>query len=261
MLDNLLPEVTHAGPLAATASTASTNLPAGPGSFVSSPILGALGELHRNRHFTWATQPEVVGNSRRARFGYAGSALEIPEETPTAAQPGEEIPPPREIAGHGTTRDITAPSSTQPAAPTTLAPVVLTDSLDWQSVVAVARGARIELSADARERIVDSRLVVDSIVGKDDPVYGLNTGVGALSEVVVPPEMRRRQSRNIVMSHAAGVGKSLGKLLGATETRAIMAAAINNFARGWSGIRIEVVERLIALLNAEKYRNAAPSAI
>ena len=66
-------------------------------------------------------------------------------------------------------------------------------------------------------------------------------------DVIVDPAELRQLSRNIVMSHAAGTGA----VLGAAETRAVMAAAVNNFAHGCSGVRIEIVEALIALLNAD----------
>jgi hypothetical protein len=75
--------------------------------------------------------------------------------------------------------------------------------------------------------------------------YGVNTGVGALCDVVVDEPKQRQLSRNVVMSHAAGVGPPLAP----RETRAIIAAAINNFALGYSGIRLRVVECLMQMLS------------
>jgi histidine ammonia-lyase len=72
----------------------------------------------------------------------------------------------------------------------------------------------------------------------------VNTGVGALCDVVIPQSKLEQLSRNIVMSHAVGVGPPLGT----AAVRAIIAAAINNFAHGYSGVRLEVVDRLLALL-------------
>ncbi|HEV3104582.1 MAG TPA: histidine ammonia-lyase, partial [Trinickia sp.] len=77
--------------------------------------------------------------------------------------------------------------------------------------------------------------------------YGVNTGVGALCDVVVSKAEQRSLSRNVLMSHAVGVGSPLG----AAETRAIMAAAVNNFAHGHSGVRLEVAGRLVELINAQ----------
>ncbi|MFM0226794.1 HAL/PAL/TAL family ammonia-lyase [Paraburkholderia dipogonis] len=119
--------------------------------------------------------------------------------------------------------------------------------LDWAQVAAVAAGEPLELSADARARIAAARVLVEQIVERGIRAYGVNTGVGALCDVIVSPGEQRTLSRNILMSHAVGVGAPLG----AAETRAVMAAAINNFAHGHSGIRLEVADQLVALLNAD----------
>ncbi|MFM0417177.1 HAL/PAL/TAL family ammonia-lyase [Paraburkholderia aromaticivorans] len=119
--------------------------------------------------------------------------------------------------------------------------------LDWAQVAAVAAGESLELSADARARIAAARVLVEQIVERGIRAYGVNTGVGALCDVIVSPSEQRTLSRNILMSHAVGVGAPLG----VAETRAIMAAAINNFAHGHSGIRLEVADQLVALLDAD----------
>ncbi|MFL9919850.1 histidine ammonia-lyase [Paraburkholderia fungorum] len=119
--------------------------------------------------------------------------------------------------------------------------------LDWVQVAAIAAGEPLELSADARSRIAAARALVVQIVERGIRAYGVNTGVGALCDVIVSPAEQRTLSRNILMSHAVGVGAPLG----VAETRAIMAAAVNNFAHGHSGIRLEVADQLVALLNAD----------
>ncbi|MGF6778377.1 HAL/PAL/TAL family ammonia-lyase [Paraburkholderia sp. GAS334] len=119
--------------------------------------------------------------------------------------------------------------------------------LDWRQVAAIAAGAPLELSADARARIAAARVLVEQIVERGIRAYGVNTGVGALCDVIVSPSEQRTLSRNILMSHAVGVGAPLC----AAETRAIIAAAVNNFAHGHSGIRLEVADRLVALLDAD----------
>lgn len=119
--------------------------------------------------------------------------------------------------------------------------------LDWHQVAAIAAGEPLELSADARARIAAARVLVEQIVERGIRAYGVNTGVGALCDVIVSPAEQRALSRNILMSHAVGVGAPLG----VAETRAIMAAAVNNFAHGHSGIRLEVADRLVTLLNAD----------
>ena len=118
--------------------------------------------------------------------------------------------------------------------------------LDWRQIAAVAAGEPLELSADARARISAAHVLVEQIVERGIRAYGVNTGVGALCDVIVSPSEQRTLSRNILMSHAVGVGTPLG----AAETRAIIAAAVNNFAHGHSGIRLAVAERLVTLLDA-----------
>ncbi|MGU7772938.1 HAL/PAL/TAL family ammonia-lyase [Burkholderia sp. MR1-5-21] len=118
--------------------------------------------------------------------------------------------------------------------------------LGWQDIAAIAAGEALQLAADARSDIRAARALVEQIVIRGIRAYGVNTGVGALCDVVVSQDKQHDLSHNILMSHAVGVGEPLG----AEETRAIMAAAINNFAHGHSGVRVEVVERLVALLDA-----------
>ncbi len=124
--------------------------------------------------------------------------------------------------------------------------ITLDAPLRYEEVVAVAEGARLELSSAARARIVRGRAIVDALIAGDILTYGLNTGVGALSNVVIDGDKRRQLSRNILLSHAVGVGAPLGR----AETRAIMVALANNLAHGPSGVRPDVVEQLLALLAA-----------
>jgi len=122
--------------------------------------------------------------------------------------------------------------------------ILLQRPLSWRQVGDVAEGASLALSDEARARIRAARSLVESIVGKGVRAYGVNTGVGALCDVVIPESKQAHLSRNIVMSHAVGVGP----LLDSAAVRAIIAAAVNNFAHGFSGVRPELVDRLLALL-------------
>jgi histidine ammonia-lyase len=124
-------------------------------------------------------------------------------------------------------------------------PLVLLDgSLRWREVAAIAGGARLDLADQAQQRIRAARALIEAAVAQGIRAYGVNTGVGALCDVMLSESQQAALSRNIVMSHAVGVGPALQ----ATAVRAIMAAAVNNFAHGYSGVRLELVERLIALL-------------
>jgi histidine ammonia-lyase len=126
-------------------------------------------------------------------------------------------------------------------------PVVVRGSLTLEEVEGVARHprARAELAGDARERIRAARAVVDRVVESGEVVYGITTGFGALSEVVIPPHRLRELQKNLIRSHAAGVGPPLGE----AETRTIMLLRANVLAVGRSGVREEVVELLLECLN------------
>lgn len=128
------------------------------------------------------------------------------------------------------------------------AAVLLDRPLDWRQVGAVAEGrARLELSEAARARIRAAHRRLLGIIEQGARAYGVNTGVGALCDVVVTPSQRRELSRNIVMSHAVGVGPALEP----AQVRAIIAAQISNLALGCSGVRLEVVAALAALLERD----------
>ena len=125
--------------------------------------------------------------------------------------------------------------------------VCIRDSLGWREVDAIAHGASLELSAPAEARLRGARAIVESIVAHGIRAYGVNTGVGALCDTVVDREDQGRLSRSLIMSHAIGVGP----LLSAAATRAIIAAAVNNHAHGYSGIRPEIVHQLQRFLNRD----------
>jgi histidine ammonia-lyase len=124
--------------------------------------------------------------------------------------------------------------------------ILLDKSLSWRQIDDIAAGAALALSEHAQARIRAAHGLVESIVRKGVRAYGVNTGVGALCDVVVTESKQAALSRNIVMSHAVGVGPPLE----AAAVRAIIAAAINNLAHGFSGVRLTVVDRLLALLRS-----------
>ena len=121
-----------------------------------------------------------------------------------------------------------------------LAPVSLADLLS------VARGAPVELTDGARERIASGRRVVDGVLASGRAVYGLTTGVGHLRDVRVPDEELVGQQYLIVMTHSGG----FGPLLPTEVTRAAMAVRLVGLTRGGSGASPAVAESLVAMLNA-----------
>jgi len=129
----------------------------------------------------------------------------------------------------------------------------LSVTLDGQSlrsadVAAVARdGERVTLGPAAKTRLIAARDFVDRLVREDRVVYGLTTGVGALKNVRIPPADSRQLQRNLLMSHAVGVGPPLQKEL----VRAGILVRVNQFCQGTSGVSPRIAEHLIDLLNAD----------
>ncbi len=103
----------------------------------------------------------------------------------------------------------------------------------------------VGLSPDAVTRVDASRAVVDRQALGDTPVYGINTGFGALAETAIPRDALGALQVNLLRSHAAGVGDALP----VRAVRAAMALRANVLAKGFSGIRRSTLERLLDLLN------------
>jgi histidine ammonia-lyase len=114
-------------------------------------------------------------------------------------------------------------------------------------VETVARGGRhVRLGDRARTNVAASRQVIDEHALGEEPIYGVNTGFGSLSRVRIAPEQVREVQRNLIRSHAAGVGEPLPDDI----VRAMMLILAASLARGCSGVRIEVIELLLGMLNA-----------
>ncbi|HZL94399.1 MAG TPA: aromatic amino acid lyase, partial [Vicinamibacterales bacterium] len=103
----------------------------------------------------------------------------------------------------------------------------------------------VSLTAEARERVTASRTVVDTFARGDQPVYGINTGFGNFAEVRIPRNSLAELQVNLLRSHAAGVGDPLP----VPVVRATTALRANVLAKGFSGISLGTLERLIDLLN------------
>jgi histidine ammonia-lyase len=119
-------------------------------------------------------------------------------------------------------------------------------SLSLEQLLAIADGREpVGLADAARARVAAARAVVDRVAEGDKAVYGINTGFGSFAEVRIPPESLERLQLNLLRSHASGVGEPLP----VRAVRAMMALRANVLARGFSGIRIETLEALLAALN------------
>ena len=113
-------------------------------------------------------------------------------------------------------------------------------------VVGVARGGRrVELGGGARARVVAARGVIEAHLADGSAHYGINTGFGSLSRVRIASEDLRALQRNLVRSHAAGVGEGLG----VDVVRGMMVLLAASLARGMSGVRPVVIEAVLGMLN------------
>jgi histidine ammonia-lyase len=120
------------------------------------------------------------------------------------------------------------------------------NSLTLEDLVAITCDAvAVGLTDTARARVHAARAVVDEFAGRDTPTYGINTGFGSFAETRVPTEALAELQVNLLRSHAAGVGNPLP----VPVVRAMLALRANVLAKGFSGIRLETLERLLDLLN------------
>ncbi|MEU9015530.1 histidine ammonia-lyase [Streptomyces sp. NPDC048479] len=125
--------------------------------------------------------------------------------------------------------------------------VVGTSGTTAEDVIAVAReGARIELSAEAVAALATARGIVDALAAKPEPVYGVSTGFGALASRHISPDLRAQLQRNIVRSHAAGMGPRVEREV----VRALMFLRLKTVASGYTGVRPEVAQTMVDVLNA-----------
>jgi histidine ammonia-lyase len=117
-------------------------------------------------------------------------------------------------------------------------------SLDELRQVAQERRP-VELADGARKKVIAAREVVEKLLRENRVAYAINTGVGKLSDVHIEPAQNRQLQVNLIRSHSAGVGEPLSQ----EETRAMMLLRANSLAKGFSGVRPEVIDLICAMLN------------
>lgn len=118
--------------------------------------------------------------------------------------------------------------------------------LTIEDVMDVARKrVMVELAEEARARMLRSHAWVQEIAAAHEPVYGINTGFGIFAEQRIPPQESALLSRNLILSHAVSTGPNLPMEV----VRAAMLIRANTLAIGYSGVRPEIVETLLAMLN------------
>ena len=119
-------------------------------------------------------------------------------------------------------------------------------SLKIEDVVRIARrNEPIELEKESADRIVRSREVVEKLIAKREKLYGISTGIGELSNVLLSPDQLKEFQRYVVYSHAAGWGDPVA----IDDARAAWLTRVNVLSKGHSGLRLVVVKTLIDMLN------------
>ncbi len=104
---------------------------------------------------------------------------------------------------------------------------------------------QVALADTAKEKVIAAREVVEKLVRENRVAYAINTGVGKLSDVHIEPAQNRQLQVNLIRSHSVGVGEPLGQ----EETRAMMLLRANSLAKGFSGVRPDVIDLLCSMLN------------
>ena len=122
------------------------------------------------------------------------------------------------------------------------------NTLSPAEVMAIATGAaKLEITQDSWDRIINSRKVVENILESDQVVYGINTGFGSLVNTTIDDDKLAELQVNLIRSHATGLGDRMDKL----SVRAMMIVRVNSFAKGYSGVHPNVVQQLIDFINLD----------
>ncbi|HMX21072.1 MAG TPA: histidine ammonia-lyase [Anaerolineales bacterium] len=124
------------------------------------------------------------------------------------------------------------------------------NSLTFEQVQAVAYGKpnapRVEISDTAKKLVTRAADAVQTLLSRGTIAYGITTGFGAFKDRIIPPDQVEQLQRNILVSHAVGVGEPFD----IPTTRAIMLIRANTLSRGHSGIRLATLQLLVEMLNA-----------
>ena len=123
-------------------------------------------------------------------------------------------------------------------------------SLDLDGILKVSKDfEKVQLSPMSFKKINQSSKFINKILEEKKIVYGINTGFGKLCNEVIPLESVSELQKNLLLSHAAGTGKPLAEM----EVRATILVRANSLAKGFSGVRKELIEKLLELLNKKIY--------
>lgn len=124
--------------------------------------------------------------------------------------------------------------------------IINAQELTIDDIIKVAReGYKVELSEEVLKKVQIARDLVDRYVEDQKVSYGITTGFGKFSDVVISKEETHKLQRNLIISHACGVGKPFDEDI----VRAIMLLRINNLSKGYSGVRVQTLNTLVNMLN------------
>ncbi|NMP31149.1 histidine ammonia-lyase [Thalassotalea sp. M1531] len=122
------------------------------------------------------------------------------------------------------------------------------DRLDLDIVNGIADGEiKAELCQEALNQINKSRQNVENMASSDKPVYGINTGFGPLCDTQISPEETHLLQKNLLITHAVGVGEPIDKAI----SKLMLITKVHALSQGFSGIRLEVVERMLAFIDLD----------
>jgi len=114
------------------------------------------------------------------------------------------------------------------------------------SISIIRNGFKIMLHPSAAQKIKKSRALVDSWISKDEVIYGITTGFGEFKNVKIASESLKKLQNNLIKSHSAGVGSYIPD----ETARLMILFRINSIAKGYSGVRLELIEALIKFFNS-----------
>lgn len=124
------------------------------------------------------------------------------------------------------------------------------NTLTINDVINVSKHSeKVHLCKLSEDRIIKSREFVDQVIAEGKTVYGITTGFGELANKFIQPELTEKLQENFVRSHSVGVGTPLDE----TTVRAMMLLRLNALAKGHSGVRLEVINTLVEMLNKKVY--------
>ncbi len=122
------------------------------------------------------------------------------------------------------------------------------DQLTLDSVNAIAAGTlQAELCQEAIDKINKSRQNVDKMAASDKAIYGINTGFGPLCDTQISPEETNLLQKNLLITHAVGVGEPIAKPI----SKLMLITKVHALSQGFSGIRLTVVERMLKFIELD----------